>query len=621
MRRRPLLLALAVLLLSVRGAAAAPPYPTYGCVATKLKATAIDCQHALKAWSAWDKKQDDTKRDAALTEALRKLEAAFADADAESAAAGVDCSDTTLSGSAMGAMIDAAVLGTVNEVNTGLDLGTKDDGGCGAQLLNAAAVKCKKLLKAESAYLKSLGKTPKPDKRDAAIDKARTKFSRSFASATSGGCPTAVTVDGLEGRIDDLSDNVVTNATVSPHVSAGTWQKVTPATEVDYLGQALHPICAKDTPYVFFARRGSVNKLLVYFQGGGACWDFVTCSAGACSQTADDSDNPNLVTSGFADASNPANPFRDWNAVFITYCTCDVHWGDATYTHTSGTSSITINHRGFENAQVVEKFAREHFVAPDEVFVTGSSAGAYGAIAGSLYLQERVYKAARFNVLGDAGNGVITHDFLVDNLTKWGVDKGLPKWIPALNKPFVDLSNDQLWSAAANFYPHAKFAQYASAYDGGNGSQTQFYNIMLHPGDLPTGLMWWLASCDWNQRMRDLAQMTVADTVATDNYRYYVGSGSRHTIWGSDKVYSDTTGGVLPMVDWLAQMRSDDPAWTNQQCAPCNLMPGACSATATNAGDPCQDDVDCPGGSCGGEDPRPSPLVPPFGPGGVVTCP
>ena len=36
------------------------------------------------------------------------------------------------------------------------------------------------------------------------------------------------------------------------------------------------------------------------------------------------------------------------------------------------------------NAQVVEKWAREHFVTPEQVFVTGSSAGAYGAIASSL---------------------------------------------------------------------------------------------------------------------------------------------------------------------------------------------------------------------------------------------
>ncbi len=43
------------------------------------------------------------------------------------------------------------------------------------------------------------------------------------------------------------------------------------------------------------------------------------------------------------------------------------------------------------NVQVAEKYAREHFVSPEEVFVAGSSAGAYGAALAAVYLQERVY--------------------------------------------------------------------------------------------------------------------------------------------------------------------------------------------------------------------------------------
>jgi hypothetical protein len=270
------------------------------------------------------------------------------------------------------------------------------------------------------------------------------------------------------------------------------------------------------------------------------------------------------------------------------------------------------------NSQVAEKYAREHFVAPDEVFVTGSSAGAYGAIANGLFLRERTYRGARFNVMGDAGNGVITPEFQAEFLSRWGIEKNQPRWIPALDRPFTDLSIVDVWAEGARFYPNDRFSQYTSAYDGGGGSQTQFYNIMLNPGDLAAGLQWWNASCAWNARMRELAQETAT---RAPNYRYYVGAGSRHTIFGSNKVYFDTQGGVIPLVDWIAQMRNDDPAWPNVQCSPCNLVAGECSAGSTNAGSACQDDVDCPGGTCTGEDPRPSPLVPPFGPGGVVTCP
>jgi hypothetical protein len=617
---------LALLFLTVPGAALAKSYPTHDCVAAKLRATALQCSAALKAWAKFDKKGDAAARDATLAAALADLEDAFAAAESAAAEDAVDCTETTLPGSAMGALVDAAVLGIANEVNTGLDLGDKKQARCGASILKAAAAKCKKLLRAEGKYVKTLGRTPRAGKRDAAQEKAGVRFAAAFTRATASGCPTAATEPSLEARVDQLNDDAVMNAIVSPSVPT-TFATIVPGTEVEYLGETFRPICALGTPYEFYVRRGTVNKVLYYFQGGGACWDWFTCAVGACDQSVDGAeDNPALAPSGFFDLANPANPFRDWHIVFIPYCTCDVHWGDATYTHTNGPASITIEHRGFVNAAVVEKWAREHFVAPDEVFVTGSSAGAYGAIAGSLYLQERTYRGARFNVLGDAGNGVITQDFLVNYLANWGIEKRLPTWIKPLDRPLAELSIVDLWSYGAAAYPGAKFAQYTSSYDGGNGSQTQFYNIMLHPGDIGAGLMWWNASCAWNDIMRDFAQQTSA---RTPNYRYYIGAGSQHTIWFFNKVYTDTTGGVLPMVDWLAQMRSDDPAWADVECTDCNLLPGTCSGSRvpgsgfddSTPGATCQDDVDCPGATCQGEDVRPSPLVAPYGPGGIITCP
>jgi len=36
-------------------------------------------------------------------------------------------------------------------------------------------------------------------------------------------------------------------------------------------------VCSDGTPYKFFVRPGAADKLMVYFQGGGACWTGVTC--------------------------------------------------------------------------------------------------------------------------------------------------------------------------------------------------------------------------------------------------------------------------------------------------------------------------------------------------------
>jgi hypothetical protein len=322
-------------------------------------------------------------------------------------------------------------------------------------------------------------------------------------------------------------------------------------------------------------KRGTVNKLIVYYQGGGACWDFLTCGqiAPTFKQTAGPGDNPANASTGFADYTDPENPFRDWNAVFVPYCTGDVHWGDAVVQHLPDSDIATIHHKGRVNAAVAEKFAREHFVHPDQVFVTGSSAGSYGAVVNGLFLQEDAYPSTPFAVLGDGGNGVITQDFLENDLAKWGIEQNLPRWIPALDQPLTELTASDLWTEAALFYPQSRFANYSTAYDGGQGGQVGFYNIMLSGDVISDWFLWWRPSCEWNDEMRALVQDSAAR--APENYRYYIGVGSRHTMWGNDKVYTDTTGGVPTIVDWLSAMLEGTPDWTNVECTDCGqLLPG-----------------------------------------------
>jgi hypothetical protein len=267
---------------------------------------------------------------------------------------------------------------------------------------------------------------------------------------------------------------------------------------------------------------------------------------------------------------DPRNPFRDWNAVFVPYCTGDVHWGDATVTHSLFANQVTIQHKGFVNGKVAEKWAREHFVHPEQVFVTGSSAGSYGAILHSVYLQEGVYPSAHFDTLGDGGNGAITQDFLANDISKWGVANNLPAWMPGVNRPLTDLTAADIWAEAAKTYPRNRFATYTTAFDGGNGGQTGFYHIMRNRSDIGSWLSWWNSSCAFNLEMRRLNFEVLGRAPA--NFRYYVGTGSRHTMWGNDKVYDDTTSGVPTVVDWLGGMLAGSPAWTNVECTDCGLL-------------------------------------------------
>jgi len=581
-------------------AAGAAVYPVNACVGTKMLQAGKYCSRVLMAWSAWDKTQDTAKRDLKLAAASTKLLGKWSNAEIKSFGKGVICSDTTASSTDMQAAIDAAIASVITAVNTGLNLSDKAQAKCGAAVLKAAAKKCAALLKIESKFIQHLEKDPLSALRNQKKTLVSQKFTNAWTKATSGTCPTSATETGTEAAVDALRDDVVRDTTVSPNVSDTSFD-IIPAGPLTYEKRFYQPQCGRATSYSFFVKRGSVNKLLMYYQGGGACWDYFTCKVvGTYDQSVDimGGDNPNLGShSGLDDQSNPANPFKDWSVVFVPYCSGDVHLGDAEATYVDGSNSVTIQHRGFANAKVAEKFAREHFVNPDQIFITGSSAGAYGALLHAAWLH-RVYPASDISVLGDAGNGVITEDFRMNHFPAWGVNQNLPPNVPGL----TDLTVPETTVLAATTFPRTRWAHYTSAYDGGTGGQTGFYNIMLNPDDIGLWLNWWSASCAWNSIMRAQAQATFAATATPDNYRYYIGTGSRHTMFGSSKVYTDTTGGVPTIVDWINAMLNNTPDWVNVE--------------ATNSG------LLLPG------DPQPSPLQAPFaldppgiGPDVKITCP
>jgi hypothetical protein len=552
----------AALLLIVTGAAEAkkPPYPTFTCASAKQQAAANYCASVLKAWAKFDTKGDAAKRDDAVAKAFGKLEKAWDRAEDKAATKDAfDCSQSSFVASAADAFIGSAVGALVDAVNDGLPVGTKD-AKCGAQLLKSAAGACAGIVKAQAKATKQVAKPKARSQRDKKIEKALTKAGKGYDKATRKTCPTTATRDGFVAGVDDLAQRTIVAASVSSAVPGDDFLTIAPTAPVEYDGRTLTAQCIDGGPYAYFVRRGTENKVLYYFQGGGACWEQLTCSIATCDTSVTPGDNPANAMSGFADMDNPANPFRNWNVVFVSYCSCDIHFGDAAqdYDNFNPETPLHIEHRGYQNSRIVEKFAREHFVNPDTVFVTGSSAGAYGAWFNAPLLHE-AWPGSRFHILADAGNGVITPEFRAEFFPNWDFEKNTPD-IPELQGLFDGVSGiPEYTEVVADLYPDTTWSHYTAAFDGGSGGQTGFYNLMLNDNDPVAALTWWGGSCAFTNTMRDQAVAThqTVSTSGPDNYRYYISTGSRHTMWGANKVYTDTTGGVPTLVDWVnAQLAS-----------------------------------------------------------------
>jgi hypothetical protein len=481
--------------------------------------------------------------------------------------------------------------------------------------------------------------------------KVADKFDEKFQAILDDGCASTATTAGISASIHAQRDDMKTQTTVSPNVSQVEFDTIThpgpgdPGHEVEYEDLTLRPRCQDFSDYSYFVKRGTENKLLMYYQGGGVCWSGATCCLNTCDQDVDvmGSDNPNNgFGPGFSDLDNPDNPFRNWNVVFVSYCSCDIHTGDngLSYNNALCDDPKAVEHRGFHNAKLAEKFAREHFLDPEEVYVTGSSAGAFGALTHITPLA-RIYAASNVNQLADAGTFEPSQAFADTVFPRWGLTNNFE----SLDLDGIDISviqSPQILEATlaqmARQFPNVNFSQYLTAHDGGTGGLGGFYHVMLnhpYPGEPAVGLVtgtwprWWDSTCVYNASAEAQMAAIEADTSdENDNYRYYLGSGSRHTMFGSNKVYDSTLGGVETIVDFINHQRerpSDD--WDTQIASPRNVLIKRCTG-GTNNDESCPNGlVDCPdqggGTACTTGDPRPSPLECPFktvGDDTVIDC-
>jgi len=354
-----------------------------------------------------------------------------------------------------------------------------------------------------------------------------------------------------------------------------TWTEITPG-PTEFMGRDLTPTCSgapyTDPTFKFFVKGGPVNNLVVFFDGGGACWDTMNCIYfPTYSPEVDETVDYQTQVSGIFDLNNPANPFKDWNFVFIPYCTGDIHWGssDTLYPGYNGDGPYTIHHRGFDNFLVVLKWITEHFRNPQKIFVAGSSAGSYGALMGFPYIQE-AYPQSMASMLGDAGFGVVTEYFQDVQIYNWGILENLPAWIPGFERPFSDYSIAEMYQMLARYYSHRKIGQFTTAWDA---TQTFFYNVMIHTWEPWEWENFELVWCDWHEQMLENAALAAG----APNYRYYIAAGTYHTILAFPQFYEEASAGV-PLVDWIKAMVENQGGtkghgaipWKNLECLDCD---------------------------------------------------
>lgn len=158
--------------------------------------------------------------------------------------------------------------------------------------------------------------------------------------------------------------------------------------------------CSDGSQYKFFVNwHEGADDLIVIFEPGGACWDYESCSGelgilGAANPYGipDNHMDTWAIHSPLVRRDSPQNPMREWNMVFIPYCTGDVHTGSntANYVSQDGTKELTYRHVGHDNMMRVTEWLGWQFQATDRMYAGGCSAGGVGSNVNYYFLREAI---------------------------------------------------------------------------------------------------------------------------------------------------------------------------------------------------------------------------------------
>jgi len=322
-------------------------------------------------------------------------------------------------------------------------------------------------------------------------------------------CPSAQwRIDGDCQSLDNLS------------LSASEWHSIDPGGDTR---------CAHDTEYRFWIHPGNDN-LLVFFQGGGGCWDEASCRAGSgfYKESVGSNEPQFSYRQGIFDFDNPDNPFTDYTMIFVPSCTGDVYMGNGLVEYSD---DVVIQHRGYANLKSAVDFAIQAMPEPESVFVTGCSAGSVGSSIAAPYFID-AYPDTLVTQLGDSL--ALIFDTPADMPALWKTTDFYTDALANANPPdLTAYTQAEYYMALGRAYPDHIFAQYNFQFDN---VQQRYFAI---------------GEADPRAFVGENIPANMAMIAAeTPNFRYYIGNGSSHCIMPTPYLYTVEVDSV-PVLDWV----------------------------------------------------------------------
>ena len=291
--------------------------------------------------------------------------------------------------------------------------------------------------------------------------------------------------------------------------------------------------------------------LLIYLQGGGACFNSETCARTAkrFGPAKFEAAVANaLGERGILNRERPENPTREYTHVYVPYCTGDVHAGSragAEIDLGGDASPETRDFVGYDNLGLFLSEIASHFEeigeAPDQVVLAGASAGGFGTLANYRQVAEALPQPAPVTLVDDSGPIVSDRDVLSEALeARWRSLWNLGEAFPAGEE--VPLA-PRLYQRAASEYPEGSFGIASYLQDG---TIRDFYGYRHPPeSSCPAPPEQCVSGPEYETALRDLSE-----EIASFSWQTFYVEGTDHTLIDSEAFYEVESGGQSA-ADWV----------------------------------------------------------------------
>lgn len=244
---------------------------------------------------------------------------------------------------------------------------------------------------------------PDEDETTAGASATTTESSTGETGETTGAESTTTTSD-TDSDAGSATDTDTDSGTTGPEIppAYGEWLKKEPP----------GALCSNGSQYKFFINYSETSdNLLIYLEPGGACWDYETCSGNSPLGAANPDGIPDSHMGKWG-AISPIlrrdvvdNPAKEWNLVFMPYCTGDVHTGnnEMVYEDPEGGAPLTYRHHGHANVMATVAWLNNQFPNVGKLLVTGCSAGGAGSLINYYFFRNGIEGAQRGYLLDDSG--------------------------------------------------------------------------------------------------------------------------------------------------------------------------------------------------------------------------